>query len=50
MLEVKISISLLDDFFLHRPPTRAIKFRNYAPKDETLKEKKIPNAKPLSGL
>ncbi|CAH3123732.1 coiled-coil domain-containing protein 12 [Pocillopora verrucosa] len=30
------------------PPTRLIKFRNYLPRDETLKEKKIPNTKPLS--
>ena len=36
-------------FSMHRPPTRLIKFRNYMPKDDSLKEKKIPNTKPLSG-
>ncbi|KAK3713860.1 hypothetical protein QZH41_001886 [Actinostola sp. cb2023] len=30
-------------------PIKVIKFRNYVPKDETLKDKKIPDAKPLSG-
>ncbi|KAL9967383.1 hypothetical protein ACROYT_G025592 [Oculina patagonica] len=39
---------LLDDASQPAPPPRLIKFRNYLPKDETLKEKKIPNAKPLS--
>lgn len=28
-------------------PVKVIKFRNYVPKDDTLKEKKMPNAKPL---
>ena len=36
-------------FSMHRPPSRLIKFRNYMPKDDSLKEKKIPNTKPLSG-
>lgn len=38
----------LDDTSQPPPSTRVIKFRNYLPKDETLKEKKIPNSKPLS--
>ncbi|XP_031568302.1 coiled-coil domain-containing protein 12-like [Actinia tenebrosa] len=29
-------------------PIKVIKFRNYVPKDETLKDKKLPDAKPLS--
>lgn len=29
-------------------PIKVIKFRNYVPKDDTLKEQKIPDAKPLS--
>ncbi|XP_067021183.1 coiled-coil domain-containing protein 12-like [Acropora muricata] len=39
---------LLDDTSQSVPSSRVIKFRNYLPKDETLKEKKIPNTKPLS--
>ncbi|KAM7450013.1 Coiled-coil domain-containing protein 12 [Porites harrisoni] len=38
----------LDDTSEPAPPTRLIKFRNYMPKDDSLKEKKIPNTKPLS--
>ena len=30
------------------PAAKIIKFRNYQPKDETLKEQKLPTAKPLS--
>ncbi|XP_068753237.1 coiled-coil domain-containing protein 12-like isoform X1 [Montipora capricornis] len=37
-----------DDTSQSLPSTRLIKFRNYTPKDETLKEKKLPNTKPLS--
>ncbi|EDO49423.1 predicted protein, partial [Nematostella vectensis] len=29
-------------------PVRVIKFRNYVPKDDELKDKKVPDAKPLS--
>ena len=31
------------------PPKKAIKFRSYVPKDETLKEKKFEDTKPESG-
>lgn len=38
----------VDDSSEPLPPTRLIKFRNYLPHDGSLKEKKIPNTKPLS--
>ena len=44
----KASFSSIDN----RPPPKKkpIKFRNYVPKDETLKEKKIEDTKPQSGI
>ena len=31
------------------PPKKVLKFRNYAPKDEKLKEKKVEKTKPIDG-
>ena len=35
--------------FCREPPKKILKFRNYAPKDEKLKEKKVDKVKPIDG-
>ena len=41
-----------DEFYLDFVfrPKKALKFRSYMPADESLKEKKLPKAKPTSGM